>query len=71
MIEPVDWINTAVLAFVMACIVAYLRKQNRINTCQAIAFVLFVSYVFLVFCSTVFSRPYTGVHAYRRSPFWS
>lgn len=65
------WIIAAVLAAIVACIAVYLKKRNRISIYQAIASVLLVTYVFLVFSSTVFSRSYTGVHSYRLFPFWS
>ncbi len=71
LLKPIDWVIAAVLAVIVACFAVYLKKRNSMNTCQAIASVLFVTYTFLFFCSTVFSRPYKGVHSYRLFPFWS
>lgn len=71
LLRPIDWMLAVVLATIVACIAIYLKRQNRISIYQAIAAVLLVTYVFLVFSSTVFSRSYTGVHSYRLLPFWS
>lgn len=70
-LRPQDWFAAGILAVIVASVAARLRKRAQINICQAIALVLLVTYIFLVFSSTVFSRHYTGVHSYRLLPFWS
>lgn len=66
-----NWIFIAVTAFLMTFLMAYLAGKRYIRKTQAVAWILFVTYLSFVFISTVYARNDAGVYQYRLQPFWS
>lgn len=62
----------AVILALGAGIVANLfRLKKKLTWSQCIGICLVIAYVFLVFASTVLSRPTYATHLYELQPFWS
>ncbi len=70
-LDTTDWMIAGIIVCITICVVARMVQQKRICITQAVAAVLLVTYLFLIFCSTVIARTYLGIHAYQLQPFWS
>lgn len=71
LLKPGDWFIAVSIAVVTTGVGIYLKKKNYFKHYQSMALVLLVTYLFVVFSSTVGSRPDIGIRAYRIIPFWS
>jgi glycopeptide antibiotics resistance protein len=63
--------TAAFIAIVSTVIAALLRRHGKLSKTQAVALVLLITYIFLVFSSTVFSRTPMEDYSYELVPFWS
>jgi glycopeptide antibiotics resistance protein len=62
----------AIIIMLLTGIVSvYYHRQGKLLTVQSIALVLLITYIFLVFASTVFSRATNDYYNYELIPFWS
>lgn len=62
----------AVLLAVLVSVIAYFyHRKKLLSGWQALALVILVTYTFLVFASTVFSRTQKPYYRYEWMPFWS
>ena len=66
-----NWIFIVITAFLMTFLMVYLAGKKYIRKTQAVAWILFVTYLSFVFISTVYARNDAGVYQYRLQPFWS
>lgn len=56
---------------ILASVVVVLLKINSMWTRKSIICILFIEYLFLVFCETLIFRPVAGHREIRLKPFWS
>jgi glycopeptide antibiotics resistance protein len=63
--------KAAFIAIVTTVIAVLLSRHGKVSKTQAVALVLLIAYIFLVFASTVFSRTPMEDYSYELVPFWS
>lgn len=70
-IKPAYWVIAAVIVLFAGLVMEYYRRRKRVSKAQSISAVLLITYIFLVFASTVFSRTSNSYYSYKLIPFWS
>jgi glycopeptide antibiotics resistance protein len=70
-ISPVYYGIAIMIAILTSFIAGHYYRQKRISKTQSAAAVLLITYIFLVFSSTVFSRIPKDYYTYELLPFWS
>lgn len=70
-IKPIYFVIAIILAFIIKIVTDIYRRQGKITKAQSVASNVLITYIFLVFASTVFSRTPKEHYSYELIPFWS